>query len=128
MPPASAQSRSFAIAFFAERFGFGPQEFFDLGEEEIFGLAAATVLAAPTMLLGFIDAEAEQPAADPAPAPEPQVPGEVGAHLEYARTLLATGEREQAAEKRDDAFPLPRLSLSVEVRLARIGLLTSWQS
>ncbi len=32
------------------------------------------------------------------PAAESQVPPEVGAHLDYARTLLSAGEREQAAE------------------------------
>ena len=46
---------------------------------------AATVTTAPR-------------AGTPEPAGESQVPPEVAAHLDYARTLLGTGEREQAAE------------------------------
>jgi len=41
---------------------------------------------------------AEQPVALPEPAPEVQVPAQVAAHLDYARMLLGSGEREQAAE------------------------------
>ena len=40
----------------------------------------------------------QAPAAPPDAAPESNVPPEVGAHLDYARTLLGAGEREQAAE------------------------------
>ena len=49
--------------------------------------AAATATAAPQPV-----------AAAPAPTGESTVPPEVAAHLDYARTLLGAGEREQAAE------------------------------
>lgn len=49
-------------------------------------------LAAPAFAVAAVAAAA------PAPAPESQIPEEVSSHLDYARTLLASGEREQAAE------------------------------
>jgi tetratricopeptide (TPR) repeat protein len=59
----------------------------------------STRLAAPsfgTAMPATATAAPRQPA--PAPAHESNVPPEVGAHLDYARTLLGAGEREQAAE------------------------------
>jgi tetratricopeptide (TPR) repeat protein len=64
------------------------------------GLESSRIGGAPTFgtVVPVATAAAPPPAAADEPATESQVPPEVGAHLDYARTLLAAGEREQAAE------------------------------